>query len=69
VIPRAEAVWVTETIVWGDRKAPGLLLGWEKRDGAWWGMCVYVQTGAQDSGPYVTQTWVPAAKIEQRGED
>lgn len=66
MIPRAEHVWVTDVQVWGDRRAPGLLLGWRRDDdGSWWGWVVSAQLGvdAQGGGPYVRQIWAPAAQI------
>ncbi|WP_134767762.1 hypothetical protein [Nocardioides sp. 1609] len=64
--PRAEHVWVTGVEVWGDRRSPGLLLGWRRaRDGTWegWVVTASVGTPARQDGPYVRQTWVPAAAI------
>lgn len=63
--PRAEHVWVTDVQVWGDRQAPGLLLGWERRADGWWGFVITAQAGidAHGAGPYVRQLWVPASAI------
>ncbi|WP_139983943.1 hypothetical protein [Nocardioides litoris] len=67
MLPRAEHVWVTDVQVWGDRRAPGLLLGWERdRSGRWLGWVVVAHLGAQHGGPYVSQRWVPSEAIVPR---
>lgn len=69
--PRAEHVWVSDVQVWGDRRAPGLLLGWRQdRTGRWVGWVVVAHLGAaQEGGPYVQQRWVPAQAIVRRSDD
>lgn len=69
-IPRAEHVWVTEVQVWGDRGAPGLLLGWRQDEHGWEGYVVTASLGgARGSGPYVTQRWHPADRIRRCDEE
>lgn len=62
-------MWVADVQVWGDRYAPGLLLGWERdAAGAWQGWVIVAETGidAHTAGPYVRQVWVPADRIRPR---
>lgn len=66
MMPRAEHVWVTDVQVWGDRMAPGLLLGWRRRAGEWEGWVVTAQVGPRDSGPFIRQGWVRAQSIHRR---
>lgn len=63
--PRAEHVSVKDVQVWGDQLAPGLLIGWDQRDGEWWGYVIAAQAGidARGAGPYVKQVWVKAEFI------
>lgn len=68
MLPRAEHVWVTDVAA-GDRHAPGLLLGWQQdRRGRWLGWVVVAHLGAQETGPYVQQRWVPAESIRRRAD-
>lgn len=70
MLPRAEHVLVSDVQVWGDRKAPGLLLGWRRDDaGRWWGWVISAElgSGASGGGPYVRQGWVRAESIERLG--
>lgn len=73
MVPRAEHVWVTDVQVWGDRLAPGLLLGWRKarKGGGWEGWVIVAQLGidAQGDGPHVRQGWTRAEAIKPRPRD
>ena len=67
---RAQHVWVSLTGVWGDAALPGLLIGWRRtRRGEWEGWVISAEpvVGAHDAGPYVRQSWVPAAAIRPLG--
>lgn len=67
MIPRAEHVYVLDHGGLGDSQRTGLLVGWEQRDdGTWWAWVITAQVGAQDSGPYINQAWVPAEWVTRR---
>jgi hypothetical protein len=48
--PILRAVWIRDQ----GRSVPGVLLAWEKRSGAWFGLCAW------DAGRGQERTWVPA---------
>ncbi len=69
MVARAEHVWVSDVQVWGDRRAPGLLLGWRRTDERWEGWVIVVHLGSPaggGGGPYVRQGWVRAESIQRR---
>ena len=62
---RPQHVWVCVTGVWGDAKAPGLLLEWRQRkDRGWEGLVVWVTT--YSGGWDLRQGWMRAEHVRRR---